>query len=148
MHSDTKTELISIHPLNQVIFDRHTRPSQFRTLHWLQVNSDPPHWNQVYSDHPHNDQVNFDANTKAMSFSGRVTLRVIHTITYSCDTAAMRIIYLRVPIRIILDVSVLTTVKPRKYCGSIYIPHFATWYTTTYVWYWWPDFVTFHSSFT
>ena len=85
MPPDTKTKLISIQTLKQVIFDPHKKPSQFWSLHWNQVNSDPPQWNHVYFDHPHN-QVNFDANTKTTQFSGRVTLRAIHTSTYSCDT--------------------------------------------------------------
>ena len=94
MPSDTKTKLISIQILNQVIFDPHTdpltKPSQVRSLHWNQVNSDPPRQNQGYFDHPCSNQVSFDTNTKPMSFSSRVILRVIHTGTCSCDTAAIR----------------------------------------------------------
>ena len=106
MPPDTKTKLISIQTLNQVIFDPHTKPSQFWSLHWNQVNSDPPHWNHVYFDHPHN-QVNFDANTKTMSFSGRVTWRDIYTSKCSCDTAAVRTLQLRIQTRNIFDVSML-----------------------------------------
>ena len=41
------------------------------------------------------------------------------------------------------------TVKPRKYCASIHrILDLATWHLHNYVWCWWPDFVTFHSSCT
>ena len=92
MSPDTKTKLISMQALNQVILDPRTKPSQLWSLQWNQVNSDPPHWNHGYFDHPHNNQVNFDANTKTMWFVGRVTLRFIHTSTCSCDTAAIRII--------------------------------------------------------
>ena len=74
---DTKTKLISIQTLKQVIFDPRTKPSHFWSLHWNQVNSDPPHWNYVYFDHPHDNQVNFDANNKTMPFSGHVTSRLI-----------------------------------------------------------------------
>ena len=88
MPPDTKTKFILIQTLNQVIFDSRTKPSQFWCLHWNQVKSHPPHWNHVYFDHPHNNQANFDANTKTMSFSGRVALRVTHTSTCSRDTAA------------------------------------------------------------
>ena len=56
----------------------HTKPRQFRSLHWNQVTLDPPHRNQVYFDHPHNNQDNFDAKTKSMQFSFCVILRVIH----------------------------------------------------------------------
>ena len=77
--------------LNQLIFDPLTKPSQLWSLHWSYVNSDPPHRNHVHFDHPHNNHVNFDANTKTMSFSGRVALSVVHTSTCSCDTAAIRI---------------------------------------------------------
>ena len=44
---DTKTKLISIHTPNQLVLDPHTKPSQFWSLHWNQVNPDHPHWNQV-----------------------------------------------------------------------------------------------------
>ena len=36
------------HTINRAIFDPHTKPSQFRSLHWNQVNPDHPHWNKVY----------------------------------------------------------------------------------------------------
>ena len=49
MSLDTKTKSILTQAHNQVIFDSHTKPSQFRNLHWNQVNSDPPHRNQVFS---------------------------------------------------------------------------------------------------
>ena len=42
-----------------------------------------------------------------VSFLGRVTLRVIHTSTWSSETAAIRIVKLLVPTRIILDASIL-----------------------------------------
>ena len=38
---NTKIKIISIQTLNHVIFDSHTKPSQFWSLHWDQVNSDP-----------------------------------------------------------------------------------------------------------
>ena len=116
MPPDTKTKLISIQTLKQVIFDPHKKPSQFWSLHWNQVNSDPPHWNHVYFDHPHNIQVNFDANTKTMYFSGRVTLRVMHTGKCFCGTAAI----MYTPEYIITSTNSYyswrfhTTVKPRK----------------------------------
>ena len=70
MPPDTKAKLISVQTLiNEVLFDPHTQSSQFRSLHWNQVNSDPTHWNQVYFNHPHKKQVSFDVNTKTMSFS-------------------------------------------------------------------------------
>ena len=104
MPPDTKTKLISIQTLNQIIFDPHTKPSQLWSQHWNQVNSDPPHWNNVYFDHPCIYQVHFECEH---SFSGRGTLRVMKSRTWSCDTAAARrIIYLRLPTRL-LDVSVL-----------------------------------------
>ena len=62
MAPETKTKLISIQTLSQVIFDPHTKPRRFRSLHWNQVNSDPPSRNQVYLDHPQNNQINFDTN--------------------------------------------------------------------------------------
>ena len=43
MPLDTKIKLISTQTLNQVVFDPQTKPSQFWSLHWNQVNSDPPH---------------------------------------------------------------------------------------------------------
>ena len=116
MPPDTKTKSISIHTLNEVIFDPHTKPTQFWSPHWNQVNSDPPHWNYVDFDHPQNNQVNFDANTKTISSSGRVTLRVMHTSIRSCDTAAIRTRY-----NVITSTNSYyswrfhTTVKPRKY---------------------------------
>ena len=74
-------KLISIQTLNQVIFNSGTKPSQFRSLHWHQVNSDLPYWNQVYFDHPQNNQVNFDVNTKTMSFSAS-DFSVLYTYRY------------------------------------------------------------------
>ena len=143
MPPDTKTKLISIQTQSQAIFDPHTKPSQYLSLHWNQGNSDPLHWNQVYFDHPHNSQVNFDVNTKTMSFSARVILRVIHAGTCSCGTAAIRIIQIRVSTRVISwRVHTTTVGKPRKYCVSIYIPYFIVYcimsiYIQDYVWYWW-----------
>ena len=67
-----------------------TKPIMIPALKSSQLRS--PTQNHVYFDHPHNNQLNFDTNTKTMSFSGRVTLRVIHTSTCSCDTAGMRTI--------------------------------------------------------
>ena len=57
-----------------------------------------------------------------MSFSGLVILRVLHiTSTCSCDTAAIRIILIRVPTRIILDVSILQySETPKILCNFIY----------------------------
>ena len=75
----TKTKLISIQILNQVIFVPPTKPSKLWSLPWNQVNSDPPHWHHVYFDISHDNQVIFYANTWTMSFSGLVILRVIHT---------------------------------------------------------------------
>ena len=72
---DTKTNLISVQNLSQVV-STPTKPSQIWAPHWNQVNSDPPYWNHFYFDHTRNNQVNFDANTRTMLFSGRVTLRV------------------------------------------------------------------------
>ena len=92
MPPDTKTKLIlSRLYLNQVIYDPRTKPIHFRSIHWNQVNSDPPHWNPVYFDYPHNNHFNFDVNTKTMSFSASAILSVIHTGTCSGDTAAIRI---------------------------------------------------------
>ena len=51
------------------------------------------------------------------------------------------------PTRIILDVFVQYYSKTPKILSSMYhIIFFATWYIHDYVWYWWPDFVTFHCS--
>ena len=117
MSLDTKTKLISIHTLNQVIFDPHTKPSQLWSLHWNQVKSDPPHWNHVYFDHPHDNQVIFDANTKSMSFSGRYfcVLYILQYMCYSINTynivtSANSCYSWRFHI----------TVKPRKYRLSMY----------------------------
>ena len=98
LHTD-KSILHSPRHENQVHFDSDFKQNPFRpphktksimipTLKSSQLRS--PTLNHVYFDHPHNNQVNFDANTKTMSFSARVTLRVIHTSTCSCDTAAIR----------------------------------------------------------
>ena len=125
MPPDTKTNLISIQTLNQVIFDPPTKASQLWSLHWNQVNSDPPYWNHFYFDRPHN-QVNFDANTKTMSFSGRFTLRVIHTSTcflwYSSNTRTYNIF---TSTDSYYSWRFHTPVKPRKCCVSIYlVPYF------------------------
>ena len=113
MPPDMKNKWVSIQTLNQAIL----KPSQFRSLHWNKVNSDPPHWNQVYFDHPHNNHVNIDANTNTMPFSGRVALRVIHTSTCSCDTAAIRTIYLVITsTNSYYSWRFHTAVIPRKYC--------------------------------
>ena len=77
MPPDTYTKLISIQN-SKPSFYPHKKPSQFWS-HWNQVNSEPLHWAHVYFDHPHYNQVNFEANTKTMSCSGLVTMRVIHT---------------------------------------------------------------------
>ena len=127
---DTKTELISIHTLNQVVFDLHTKASQLWSIHCNQVNSDPPHWNHVYFDHLHNNQVNFDANTKTMSFSGRVTLRVAIPVPDTCsfDTAAKLSVSSSTRRRFYPQRSsgqaVVTGVVPSpRYVPLIFIPH-------------------------
>ena len=70
--SVTKNKLPSILTLNQVIFDLHSKPSQFRSLHWNDFNADGPHWYQVQFDHPPNKLVNFDAITRTMSLPAGV----------------------------------------------------------------------------
>ena len=98
---DTKTKLISIQTLKQVIFDLHTKACQFWSPYWNEVNSDPPHRNHAYFDHPPNNQGSFDASTNSMSSSGRVILRVIRT--RNRDAAEIRFMKLRVPTHVILD---------------------------------------------
>ena len=98
--------------LNQLIFDPLTKPSQLWSLHWSYVNSDPPHRNHVHFDHPHNNQVNFDANTKTMSFSGAVNLGVIHISNKAYNIMTSTNSYYSWRFH--------TTVKPRKYCVSMY----------------------------
>ena len=118
MPPNTKTNLISIHIINQVISDRHTKTSQLWSLPWNQVNSDHPHWNQVYFDHPHNKQVNFDANTRTMSLSGRVAF-ACYTYQYMflwCSSSTYNII---TSTNSNCSWRFHTTVKPRKYCVSI-----------------------------
>ena len=129
-------KLISIQTLNQVIFNSGTKPSQFRSLHWHQVNSDLPYWNQVYFDHPQNNQVNFDVNTKTMSFSARVIMRVIPTGTCSCDTAAINVYHINTSTNSYYSWRVHHyTTKPRKYCRSIetIVPYFM-FYSMVYTW--------------
>ena len=46
-----------------------------------------------------------------MSFSGSMTLRVIHTGICSCDAATTRIIYIRVSTLVILDASILQSTR-------------------------------------
>ena len=114
MPPDTKTKCISIQIPNQVIFDPHTQPSQFWSPHWNQVNFDSLHWNQDNSDPPHNNQVNFNANTKSMSFSGSMTLRVIHMIQHMflwCSSNTYNIV---TSINSCYSLRFHTTVKPRK----------------------------------
>ena len=77
--------------LNEVIFDPHTKPSQFRSLHCYEVNFDPPHRNEVYHDYLHNNNGNFDVSTKTMSFLAGVILCYVHKGIYSCDTTAIDI---------------------------------------------------------
>ena len=123
MPPDTKTKLISIQTLNQVIFDPHTKPGQLWSQHWNQVNSDLPHWNHVYFDHPCIYQVNFECQ---QSFSGRGTLRVMNTSTWSCDTAAaIRTRYNIITITNSYFWRFHTTVKPRKKCVNIYYQEYA-----------------------
>ena len=97
-HSKNKSILHAPRHEDQVNFDADSKPSHFRpphktksimipTLKSSQLRS--PTLNHVYFDHPHNNQVNFDANTKIMSFSRRVTVRVIHTSRCSCVAAAV-----------------------------------------------------------
>ena len=58
-----KNNFISTQTLNQVIFDPHTKPSQFRSHHWNQVNFDP-HSNMKSISMPrHKNRVNFDPDT-------------------------------------------------------------------------------------
>ena len=117
MPTHTKAKFISIRTLNQAMFDSHTKPSQFWSLNWGEVNSHSPHRNHVSFDHPYKNQVNFDTNTKTMSFPGRVALRVIHTSTCSCDTAAIRTIYLVITsTNSYYSWRFHTAVIPRKYC--------------------------------
>ena len=138
----TKTKSISIQTLIHVIFDLHTKPCQFRSLQWNQVNSDPPHWNQVYFDHLHNNQVNFIVNTKTMSFSAHVILRVIHTGTCSCDTAAIRMTKIPILHTKIKSISTtyittkatsLSTLKPchfRRYFACYTYRYMFLWYSS------------------
>ena len=78
----SKTKSISLPILNQFIFDPKTRtksfstptpnPSQFRSLHWNQVEFDPPQWNQVNFNPSHINEVKFDDHTKTKWFSASV----------------------------------------------------------------------------
>ena len=99
-----KPYLISVQTLNQDFLDPLTKASPFCSVHWNQVNSDPPHWNEVFLDHPHNGQVNFDVKTRTILFSTCAMWRVIHTGKCSCDTAKIRMTYVRVPTRTIFKV--------------------------------------------
>ena len=47
MPLDTENKSISIETLNHVIFDPHTKTSQFWSLRSNQVNSDPVRWNHI-----------------------------------------------------------------------------------------------------
>ena len=114
-----------------VIFDPHTKPSQFLSRHWNQVISDLPHWNHVYFDHPynnqikfdhlHNNRVNFDANTK-----NRVILGQCYFACYTYQQYMFLWYSSSNTYNIVTSTNSYsswgfhTTVKPRKYCGSIY----------------------------
>ena len=116
MSLDTKTKLISIHTLNQVIFDPHTKPSQLWSLHWNQVESDPPHWNHVYFDHPHDNKSFSMPTLKACHF--RAVTFACHTYSNTCDTASIRIIVTSA--NSCYSWRFHITVKPRKYRLSMY----------------------------
>ena len=104
MSLDTKTTLILIQTLNEVIFDPHKITSiLIPTLKSSQVRL--PTLKSSLCRPPTQQPRQFDANTRTMSFWGRVIFRV--TVTCSCHTAAIRIISLRIPTRIVLDVSIL-----------------------------------------
>ena len=152
MPPDTKIKLVSTQTPNQFIFDPHTKRSQFWSPNWNQLNADPPHWKNVYFDQPHNNQVNFDANTKTMSFSGSVTSRVTYTSTYSCYTAAMRMIVTSTQLALVLTFPYYSKTPKilRKYIlrTNFFLLHRILRSIHYYVWYWLPDFVTFHSTFT
>ena len=153
MPPDTKIKLVSTETPNQVIFDPHTKRSQFWSPHWNQLNSNRPHWNNVYFDEPHNNRVNFDATTKTKLFSGSVTLRVIHTSTCSllyssnvCD------IVTSTQLALVLTFPYYSKTPKilRKYIlrTNFFLLHRILRSIHYYVWYWLPDFVTFHSTFT
>ena len=87
--SDAKNKLILIHTLNQIIFDPLTRPSQFRSLHWNQINSDPR--TEIISISTHTTKSISMSTIKPYHFRPRVIMRVEHTGTCSCDTVELRI---------------------------------------------------------
>ena len=86
MPPDTKTKLISIQTLNQVIFDPHTKPSQFWSLLWNQVNSDTPRWNHVYFDHPHTKSISMSLLKPCLFRAVLLCVLYISAYACSCDT--------------------------------------------------------------
>ena len=122
MPPDTKTNLISIQVLHEVFFDHQTKPSPFRSMHWNQINSDPPKWNEVLRSifrPPIQQPSQFLLNTKTMQFSAWVLCCVTHTGPYSCGVAAIRVTWIRVPTPIIPDLPVVQK-YPKKLCKDVY----------------------------
>ena len=126
--------LLHAHPHESHLnFDPDSKPSVVRHPHetksilipTLKSSQLPSPTETVSFEHPHN-EVNFDTNTTIMSFSGRVALRVMHTSTCSCDTAAIRIIQLRVPTRYFLTFPYYSKTANilRKHTPCLF---FATW---------------------
>ena len=130
---DKKNMLISIQSLNQVIFEPRTKPSQFRSLHEI-VSIPIPHA-EIKS------ISTIDTTTKLIAMS---TLKPCHfrpvlvCVGYIfADTC--------VPVKKHQCVSYNTS---KYYVGIYHVLYITTLYTHDYVLYWWPDFVTFHPSWT
>ena len=142
----TTTILISTQNL-QVISDPHTKPCQFWSIHWNQVNSGPPHRNHVYFDHPHNNQVYFHAKKKTCHF--RAVLLCVLYISVHVLVMQQQCVEYNFEYQVVLFLTFpywSTTRKIfRTYIYKCQILYFASWYIHDYAWYWWPDLVTFHS---
>ena len=98
------------------------KSSQFRSLHWSQVNGDPPHLNQVFLD-PHNKQVNFYVTCRfsacffACCYTYGYTFLLYTNNTYHIYGS-----------RIIFDVSLIQQ-NPWKIGASKYlVPHYFFYY--------------------
>ena len=149
--------LLHAHPHESHLnFDPDSKPSvvrhphetsQFWSLHWNQVNSHPPlkprlFWtptqrSQLWYQHYHH--VIFGPCCFAC-YAYQYMLLWFSCITYWYNIITSTNSYCTRRFH--------ATVKPRKKCVRIYTFFLLTWYNHDYVWYWWPDFVTFHSSCT